>query len=206
MCILCGSPRLTPSSLYHFIYAPIRSQADTYSHLIRRIVISSGLVSTLAGSGAPGSANGAGTLASFSYPFSVAMDSNGTVSLVVSRYEGVEQVLFCCCIPAGVSRDILCATEGGWWYHCCISTSPIVSLYVYIVALQADMYTHLIRRIVLSSGLVSTLAGTSGASGSADGLGTAASFYLPTGVAMDAAGTVAVAVSGAGEGVGYEGR
>ena len=62
--------------------------------------------------------------------------------------------------------------------------------------MQSDYYNCLIRRIVISSGLVSTLAGTSGASGSADGLGTAASFNTPLGVAMDAAGTVALIVSG----------
>ena len=62
--------------------------------------------------------------------------------------------------------------------------------------LQADLCNNLIRHVVLSSGLVSTLAGnTSGATGSADGLGTNASFYGPVSVAMDAAGTVALIVS-----------
>ena len=62
--------------------------------------------------------------------------------------------------------------------------------------LQADSSNHLIRRIVLSSGLVSTLAGTSGISGSANEVGTAASFFSALGVAIDAAGTVALIVSG----------
>ena len=54
-------------------------------------------------------------------------------------------------------------------------------------------------------GTVSTLAGTSGALGSANGLGTSAKFYYPSGVAMDAAGTVALVVSGLGEGLGWVG-
>ena len=54
---------------------------------------------------------------------------------------------------------------------------------------------HLVRRIDLPSGLVTTLAGASGASGSANGLGTAASFRNPTGVAIDTNGTVAIVVS-----------
>ena len=72
--------------------------------------------------------------------------------------------------------------------------------------LQADTYNHLIRRIDLSSGLVSTLAGTSGSVGSANGLGTVARFDQPVGVAMDNAGTVALVVSGACEGVGDDGE
>ena len=72
--------------------------------------------------------------------------------------------------------------------------------------LQADEFNHFIRRIDLSTGLVSTLAGTSGASGSANGLGTAASFNYTWGVAMDAAGRVALVVSDTQEGVGDVGR
>ena len=63
------------------------------------------------------------------------------------------------------------------------------------VPLQADYYNHLIRRIVVSSGLVSALAGNTGG-GSANGLGTTALFNLPHGIAMDPAGTIAVVVSG----------
>ena len=47
-------------------------------------------------------------------------------------------------------------------------------------------------------GTVTTLAGTSGVTGSANGLGTVASFSFLTGVAMDAAGTVALVVSDTG--------
>jgi len=43
---------------------------------------------------------------------------------------------------------------------------------------------HLIRKIVISTGAVTTLAGT-GSSGSADGTGTSASFYRPTGITTD---------------------
>ena len=61
--------------------------------------------------------------------------------------------------------------------------------------LQADYNNYLIRRIEISSGLVSTLAGTVGAVGSVNGRGTAASFSLPYGVSMDNSGTFAFIVS-----------
>jgi hypothetical protein len=48
--------------------------ADSFNHMIRKIVISTGAVSTLAGSTTSGSANGTGTAASFDHPIGVATD------------------------------------------------------------------------------------------------------------------------------------
>ena len=70
------------------------------------------------------------------------------------------------------------------------------------VHLQADRFNHLLRRVNLTSGLVTTLAGsTSGAVGynnwgHTDGVGTAASFAFPTAVtiAADSVGIFAVVV------------
>ena len=86
----------------------------------------SGAVTTLAGTGSTGSANGTGTSASFNNP-----------------------------------RDI--TTDG-------------TNLYV------ADFDNHLIRKIVISTGAVTTVAGTTGSSGSANGTGTSASFNYPVGI------------------------
>jgi len=48
----------------------------------------------------------------------------------------------------------------------------------------ADYSNHLIRKIVISTGAVTTLAGT-GSMGSANGTGTSASFYNPPGITTD---------------------
>jgi len=47
-----------------------------------------------------------------------------------------------------------------------------------------DSSNHMIRKIVISTGVVTTVAGT-GSSGSANGTGTSASFYSPTGITTD---------------------
>lgn len=65
---------------------------------------------------------------------------------------------------------------------------------------QADQKNNLLRIVNLTSGLVSVFAGGLvsvglGNFGYADGLGSSATFYLPTDVAMDQAGVVAVVVS-----------
>jgi sugar lactone lactonase YvrE len=51
----------------------------------------------------------------------------------------------------------------------------------------ADFGNNTIRKVVISSGAVTTLAGTAGSSGYADGTGTAAKFYFPCGITTDGA-------------------
>jgi sugar lactone lactonase YvrE len=59
----------------------------------------------------------------------------------------------------------------------------------------ADVSNHTIRKIT-SAGVVSTLAGSAGMPGSTDGTGSAARFFQPEGVAVDASGNVYVADGG----------
>ena len=56
----------------------------------------------------------------------------------------------------------------------------------------ADTTNHTIRKIT-AGGVVTTLAGLSGASGSANGTGAAARFYSPSGLTVDSGGNVYVA-------------
>jgi hypothetical protein len=57
----------------------------------------------------------------------------------------------------------------------------------------ADASNHTIRKVVIATGVVTTLAGTAGASGSADGSGAAARFSGPHGITSDDAGNLYVA-------------
>ena len=61
-------------------------------------------------------------------------------------------------------------------------------------ALVADSGNNLVRYINLTTTLVSTLAGTA-SFGYADGVRAAATFFTPVGVALDAAGDIALVVS-----------
>ena len=56
----------------------------------------------------------------------------------------------------------------------------------------SDDYNHTIRKVT-AGGVVTTLAGLAGSSGSADGAGSGARFYYPYGVAVDSGGNVYVA-------------
>jgi len=72
---------------------------------------------------------------------------------------------------------------------CSLALDSAGNLYV------ADYYNYAIRK-VSPSGEVTTLAGSVGESGNADGVGSAARFDRPAGVAADATGTLYVADSG----------
>lgn len=61
-------------------------------------------------------------------------------------------------------------------------------------ALVADLGNRCLRRVNMSSREVVTLAGRPRSSGTTDGYGSSATFYEPRGIAMDAAGVIALVV------------
>ena len=80
--------------------------------------------------------------------------------------------------------------------YCCIfKLERKCNVFDLCLPIQADTNSHIIRRIDISSGLVATLAGTSGMTGYIDGPGTVALFRSPMGVAIGANGTFALVVS-----------
>jgi hypothetical protein len=54
--------------------------ADTGNHRIRKVTVSTGIITTFAGTGASSYSgdNGAATSATFCYPYGVAVDASGT--------------------------------------------------------------------------------------------------------------------------------
>ncbi|SVC78579.1 uncharacterized protein METZ01_LOCUS331433, partial [marine metagenome] len=156
--------------------------ADRNNHLIRQIVISTGVVTTVAGTGSDGSVNGTGTLASFYNPRGITTD--GT-NLYVAEYGNhlIRQIV----ISTGVVTTVAGTGSSGSvndngtaasFYAPTGITTDGTNLYV------ADGSNSLIRQIVISTGVVTTVAGT-GSSGSSNGTGTAASFYIPTAITTD---------------------
>jgi sugar lactone lactonase YvrE len=146
--------------------------ADTGSNTIRKMVISTGAVTTLAGAaGVIGSADGTGSAASFSSPTSITTD--GTNLYVTDTGNGSIRKIV---ISTGAVTT-LADSSAGFNSPAGITTDG-TSLYV------TDTYGNMVFRVVIASGAVSTLAG-SGAPGSDDGTGTAASFNSPEGITTD---------------------
>ena len=166
--------------------------ADTDNHTIRKVT-PAGVVTTLAGSaGASGSTDGTGSAARFDDPEGVAVDSAGNVFVADTDNHTIRKVT-----PAGVvttlagSAGASGSTDGTgsaarFYYPVGVAVDSAGNVFV------ADTGNHTIRKVT-PAGVVTTLAGSAGNSGSADGTGSAARFNDPEGVAVDSAGNVFVA-------------
>jgi hypothetical protein len=158
-----------------------------------RKVTPAGVVTTIAGTaGVAGSADGTGSAAGFRYPLGIAADSNGNLYVTDSGNNTIRMIT-----PAGAVTTLV-GTAGAagsadgtgssarfnnpW----SIAVDSAANLYV------ADTNNHAIRKIS-PAGAVTTLAGTPGVPGGADGAGAGASFRSPEGVAVDGSGNVYVA-------------
>ncbi len=153
-------------------------------------------VSTLAGSaGVVGSSNGTGGAASFNNPGGAAVDAAGDVYVADTDNQVIRKIT-----PAGVvtvlagSPGVAGSADGSGSAATFDDPTGVAvdsSGNVYV----ADEGNDEIREIT-PAGVVSTLAGSPGVAGSANGTGSAASFYYPTGVAVDNSGNVYVADEG----------
>ena len=159
--------------------------ADTGNSTIRRIDIASGLVSTLTGSaGNPGSVDATGTAATFHTPYGIATDGtslyvadtgNNTIRKVVIATGVVTTLAGTAGVPG--STD---GTGAAALFNLPIGiTTDGTNLYV------TDTGNNTIRQVVIATGVATTLAGSAGVSGSADGTGTAATFHTPYGIVID---------------------
>jgi sugar lactone lactonase YvrE len=166
--------------------------ADEQNHAVRKVT-PVGVVTTLAGAaGQAGSLDGTGNAARFNWPSGVALDGTGNLVVadwgnVLIRKVSTEGVVTTLAGLAGVPGNAdgtgsAARFNGAEW------VAVIGAGVVYV----ADGGNNAIR-MVTSEGVVTTVAGLAGPIGSADGTGSAARFYFPSGVAVDLAGNAYVA-------------
>jgi len=162
--------------------------ADSHNNLIRKIT-PAGVVTTLAGSGVAGSADGKGIAASFFNPAGIAADRKGNIYVSDTHNSLIRKITPDGAVTTIAGRRPTNATSlndsivrldnpAG------IAVDAIGNVYI------ADWANNKIRKLT-PAGHVTTLAGT-GIPGMKDGKGDSASFYLPWGIAVDAANNVYV--------------
>lgn len=158
-----------------------------------RMVTPGAVVSTFAGSGPKGSADGTGAAASFYYPYGIAIDASGNLYVADARNNKIRKIT-----PAGVVNT-LCGsgsvgaadgtgTAATFSYPAGIAVDNSGNLYV------ADVGNNEIRKVT-PAGVVTTVAGSTTA-GDIDGTGSAAAFSDPYGVAIDKSGNIYVTEQG----------
>jgi len=166
--------------------------ADFYNGTIRKVT-ASGVVTTLAGSpGVAGSADGAGAAAQFLGPYGVAVDTAGNVYVGDSNNYTVRKVT-----PTGVVTTLAGSPRQSGGTDGTGAAARFFGTYGVAVdtagnVFATDSSNNTIRKVT-ASGVVTTLAGSPGQKGGADGTGAAARFNYPMGVAVDPSGNVYVA-------------
>jgi hypothetical protein len=153
--------------------------SDSENSGIRKVVLATGTVTTLAGAlPKPGTVDGTGEAARFNAPVAVASDGAG--SLFVGEGNTIRKVNIATgAVTTLVSsldhpNGVACDGEGNLF----VATS-----------------NHAICRVDISTGAVSTLAGSPGGFGAVDGTGADVQFRSPVGLTSDGAGNLFVAAS-----------
>jgi hypothetical protein len=175
--------------------------ADTDNNTIRKVT-PAGVVTTIAGvAGTPGSVDGTGSAAQFWQPQGVAVDNAGNVYVADTDNNTIRKITlvgtnWVVSTIAGLAGNEGSADGVGtfaqFYFPLGVSVDNSGNVYV------ADTVNKTIRKITPlgTNWVVSTIAGSAGNYGSADGVGTAARFNLPSSVAVDSAGNVYVTDSG----------
>ncbi len=167
--------------------------ADRNNQKIRQIVIATGVTSSLTGTVSTtmgiGAADGAGTAATFNYASGITTD--GTNLYVVDQNNKIRQIVIATGLVTSLTGTANTAMAGGAADAAGTAatfnnpqgiTTDGTNLYV------ADSGNNKIRQIVIATGLVTGLTGTTNTAmgiGALDGAGMAATFYSPSGITTD---------------------
>ncbi len=164
--------------------------ADTFNYLVRKVTASTGIITTVAGNGTSGYSGdgGAATSAELGYPISVAVDGSGNIYISDYTNQRVRKVTASTGIittvagngTAGYSGDGGPATSAELYCPNGLALDSSGNIYI------ADMDNVRIRKVTVSTGTITTVAGngTFGYSGDG-GPATSAKLSYITGVATD---------------------
>jgi sugar lactone lactonase YvrE len=156
--------------------------ADSGNRIIRRIVIATGSVSTLAGTGTSGSTDGTMTEASFSNPEDIITDGQ-CLYLTDSVNNNIRKIDLAKNVVSTLAGSLIPGRIDGIAAAASFTspsgiTTDGTNLYI------ADAGNNLIRQVVITTGEVTTIAGI-GTAGVVNGTSTKAAFSEPTGITTD---------------------
>jgi streptogramin lyase len=166
--------------------------ADTGNSTVRKITID-GDVTTMAGSPLQlGMADGVGSAAQFFNPVGVTSDKSGNLYVADQNNQTIRKITPNGEVSTLAGSPRLSGFANGTGSAARFSCPNGVIADVFGNIYVTDLFNHVIRKIT-PAGVVTTLAGSPGQSGYADGLGSSALFALPWGITSDTSGNLYVA-------------
>ena len=163
---------------------------DGGNNRVRKITVSTGIISTIAGTGTASFSgdNGAATSAAFNNPCGISVDSSGNVYIADYSNHRIRKVTASTGVITTVAGtgsttyngDSIAATSASLCNPHAVILDSYGNLFI------ADRYNHRIRKVTISTGIISTVAGTGSASSSGDGsAATSAAVNAPIFCAFD---------------------
>lgn len=151
---------------------------------IRRIEISTGMVSTLAGGTNLGTSDGSGSSAEFNLAHGITTDGKNVYvtdqnSSTIRKIEIATSTVTTIAGSAGITGFNDGTGADATFNRPSGITTDGTNLYV------CDSQNAIIRQVSIETSAVATLAGTAGALGSVDGIGSDARFFWPSGITTD---------------------
>jgi sugar lactone lactonase YvrE len=169
--------------------------ADTNDNRVREVNRASGVITTIAGTGAAGYTGNGGpaTAAELSAPKALALDNAGDLFIVDSGNDRVRELN-----PASGALTTVAGDGSGW---CSGDGGPAINAGMSPSAIAVDSSGNLfisdsdrVREVYHASGTINTVAGNGNYGFSGDnGPATAAEMWDPAGIALDAAGDLLIA-------------
>ena len=165
---------------------------DDNNHRVRKYTIATGVVTTIAGSGVAGFADGTGAAAQFNTPSGLTRDGAGNIYVSDGGNHRIRKI-----VP-GTGVVTTFAGSGVAGFNDATGTAaqfnnPAGLEWDGTNIFVCDLNNNRIRQIVIATAVVTTLAGNATA-GNADGIGAAAQFNRPYGITSD--GTTYLYVAG----------
>src|SRR6266513_2910767 len=175
---------------------------DKFNNQIRRVDVSTGAITTFAGSGTGGYSSGGysgdggpATSASLNLPGEIAFDTNGNLFIADSQNGRIRRV------DASTGMITTVAGNGGFTFSGDGGPATAAALnHPGGVAVDTngnlfitDLYNHRVRRVDASTGIITTFAGNGESGFSGDGGLATNAGMAPAGVAIDSSGNLVIA-------------
>ena len=167
--------------------------SSPYNNVVRKVTVSTGIISTIAGTDTEGYSGdeGLATLAELNYPFGITADSQGNVFIAENGNDVIRKVTVSTGIITtfagtgdyGYSGDGGAATAAELYSPYGVAVDSSDNLYI------ADGENNVIRKVTVSTGIITSIVGAVGDTYSYyGGPSTAVDLRDPCGVTLDSSG------------------